>query len=162
SEQDGYTRYELQAPGSAKFRILYEVTAATPGATAFYNPIRKGSTASDEHVTDRATGEPLEFSTVSGEEARAQGLANADLATDYIRVQLARPVPDHGGQGRLLIEKTYEDKASYFVDPKTSELVFSRPLGIKRNAVVLPPGFELVGCNFPSQVLEEADGRIAV
>ena len=28
--------------------------------------------------------------------------------------------------------------------------------------MVLPPGFELVGCNVPSQVLSEADGRIAI
>ena len=28
--------------------------------------------------------------------------------------------------------------------------------------MVLPPGFELVACNFPSQVLQESDGRVAV
>ena len=33
-ESDGYTRYELLAPGSHKFRILYEITASAPGATA--------------------------------------------------------------------------------------------------------------------------------
>ena len=35
-------------------------------------------------------------------------------------------------------------------------------LGIRRNAVVLPAGYELVACNVPSQVLTERDGRIAV
>ena len=39
----------------------------------------------------------------------------------------------------------------------TEALVFDRPLGIKRNAVILPPGYQLVSCNVPSQVLEEAE-----
>ena len=55
TEGDAYTRYELLAPGSAKFLIIYEVTATTPGATYFYNPIRKGSVATDESVVDRST-----------------------------------------------------------------------------------------------------------
>ena len=41
-------------------------------------------------------------------------------------------------------------------------LVFDRPLGIKRNAVVLPAGYEIVSCNIPSQVIEESDGRIGI
>lgn len=41
TDSDAYTRYELLAPGSAKFRIIYEVTATTPGATYYFNPIRK-------------------------------------------------------------------------------------------------------------------------
>jgi hypothetical protein len=40
--------------------------------------------------------------------------------------------------------------------------VFSRTLGIRRDAVVLPAGFELVACNVPAQVLSEKDGRIRV
>ena len=59
TESDAYTRYELLAPGSAKFRIIYEVTANTAGATYYFNPIRKGSVATDESVFDRATGKPL-------------------------------------------------------------------------------------------------------
>jgi hypothetical protein len=162
TEQDAYTRYELLDPGSAKFRIIYEVTDATPGATVYFNPIRKGSKASDERVSDRSTGLPLKFSVVSGTQAKAEGLSDAEADTDYIRVELARPVPANGGQARILIEKTYEDPKSYFTDPKTGEIVFDRPLGIKRNSVVLPKGFELSGCNFPSQVLQEKDGRIAI
>ena len=61
-EADAYTRYELLAPGSAKFRIVYEVTATTPGATYYFNPIRKGSIATDESVVDRASGKPLALS----------------------------------------------------------------------------------------------------
>ena len=57
--QDEYTRYELLAPETASFRIVYDVTAVTPGAMYFFNPIRKGSEASDESVIDLMTGQPL-------------------------------------------------------------------------------------------------------
>jgi hypothetical protein len=158
-DADEYTRYELLEPGSAKFRILYEVTATTPGATVFYNVIRKGSRATREAVFDRATGAALPFEVVDGKRAREDGLADAEAETSYIRVRLRRPVPQPGEQ-RLLIDKTYEDAASYFMEGE--RLVFARSLAIKRNAVVLPAGYELVGCNVPAQVLSEADGRIAV
>jgi len=154
-----YTRYELLAPGSGKFRILYEVWATTPGARFFFNPIRKGSIASDESVTDLASGLPLRFQEVDGATALASGLAGADTGTRYIRVELPRPVPSPGTV-RILIDKTYEDPKSYFVDQ--GELVFSRSLGIKRNAVVLPAGYELVRTNVPSQVLTGADGRTLI
>jgi hypothetical protein len=159
-ETDEYTRYKLLAPETAQFHILYEVTAIAPGATVFFNPIRKGSEASGERVTDRMTGKELRFEVVSGEEARKGGLARADLETDYIRIHLPRPVPADGGQVRLLIEKTYKDPKSYFREGDT--IVFSRSLGIRRNSVVLPAGFELVSCNVPSQVLSEPDGRIKI
>jgi hypothetical protein len=160
TQADDYTRYELLAPGSAKFRIIYEVSATTPGARYFFNPIRKGSIASDERVIDRATGAPLRFETVNGTVARAGGVRGADSTQEYIRVALARPVPADGGEARVLIDKTYEDAKSYFVDG--ADIVFNRPLGIKRNAIVLPAGYELVACNYPSQILQEADGRIKI
>jgi len=159
TEADEYTRYELLAPDSAQFHILYEVTATTPGATLFFNPIRKGSTASGEAVYDRHTGRPLAFEVVSGVQARAEGYAEADPDTPYIKIKLARPVPTQG-ETRLLIEKTYKDAKSYL--QQGDQIVFSRSLGIKRNAVVLPAGYELVACNVPSQVRREADGRIVV
>jgi hypothetical protein len=158
TESGEYTRYELFAPDSASFKILYEVTATTPGAKVFFNPIRKGSVASDEVVYDAMTGEPLKFEIVPGEEARRDPLmADADAAGSYIKVQLARPVPPEG-QGRLVIVKTYKDAKSYYRDGDA--IVFNRGLGIKRNSVILPPGYELVGCNVPSQVLLESDGRV--
>ncbi|HEU5217048.1 MAG TPA: hypothetical protein VFU23_00215 [Gemmatimonadales bacterium] len=154
-----YTRYELLAPGSGKFRILYEVWATTPGARYFFNPIRKGSIASNEAVYDRATGKSLRFEVVDGFAARANGLAGADTTGSYIRVELARPVPGEG-TARMLIDKTYEDPKSYYEESGT--IVFARSLGIKRNAVVLPRGYELIACNVPSQVLTEPDGRTLI
>ena len=159
-ESDGYTRYELLAPGSHKFRIVYEITASTPGATAYYNPIRPGSVATDEHVTDRASGRPLKLGVIPGTVAKAGGVRSAAPDGQYIRVELARPVPADGGEGRVLIDKTYEDAKSYYQEGEL--IVFERGLGNKRNAVVLPAGYELVSCNYPSQVLQEADGRIKI
>ncbi|HSS49605.1 MAG TPA: hypothetical protein VLX28_11735 [Thermoanaerobaculia bacterium] len=159
-ESDEYTLYELLDPDSSQFHILFEVTAITPGATSYFNPIRKGSTASGESVRDQATSQPLQFEVVSGEEARKSGLPEADLATDYIRVHLPRPVPAEGGI-RLLIEKTYKDAKSYAREGP-NRIVFSRTLGIRRNSIVLPAGFELIGCNYPSQIVTGPDGRIKV
>jgi hypothetical protein len=160
TEADAYSRYELLAPGSGRFHILYEVTATTPGALVYDNPIRRGSIATDERVTDLATGRPLAHETVTAAAARADGV-EGDVADAYLRVTLARPVPAGGGGGRILIEKTYEDAKSYRAEAG-GEIVFDRSLGIKRNTVVLPLGYELVACNFPSQILREADGRVKI
>jgi hypothetical protein len=160
TESDEYTRYELLAPGSGRFKITYEVTATTAGAKYYYNPIRKGSAASEESVLDAMTGQPLKFEIVSGADARKDALmADADLDMNFIKVALARPVAANG-QGRIVIVKTYEDAKSYFVDGKT--IVFDRPLGVRRNKVVLPAGYEVVGLTVPSQLLTESDGRIAI
>ncbi len=160
TETDEYTRYELLSPDTSSFKIYYEVTATTAGAKYFYNPIRKGSVASDESVFDAMLGVPLKFEVVSGAEARKDPLMqDAELGTDYIKVTLARPVPERG-QGRVLIIKTYQDAKSYHRDGNA--IVFDRPLGVKRNKVVLPLGYEVVGLTVPSQILTEHDGRIAI
>lgn len=159
TQADDYTRYELQAPGSGAFRIIYDVTATTPGATRFYNSIRAGAESMVHGVTDRHTGAPLPWRVVSGEEARRRAHPTASLNGRYIEVDLARSVPAGGG-GRVRIDKTYTDTASYRVE--AGGIVFTRALGIARNSVVLPAGYELASVNVPSQVNVEADGRIRV
>lgn len=160
TEADEYTRYELLEPETASFRIYYEVTATTAGAKYFYNPIRKGSVASDESVYDAMLGTPLHFEVVHGAQARKDPLVpDADPDTDYIKVTLARPVPERG-QARVVIVKTYKDAHSYYHEGNA--IVFNRPLGVKRNKVVLPAGYEVVGLTVPSQILSEKDGRIAI
>jgi hypothetical protein len=159
TQEDDYTRYELLAPGTGQFRILYEVTSTTPGARFFFNTIRPGSVASNEHVIDAMTGRELKFDVVKGTQARAEGHPGADANTDYIKVYLARPVPANG-QARLLIDKTYADAKSYYKDGDA--IVFDRSLGIRRNSVVLPAGYRLVSVNVPSQVVPQADGRLMV
>ncbi|MEY4634921.1 MAG: hypothetical protein RJA55_719 [Acidobacteriota bacterium] len=159
TQEDDYTRYELLGPDTAQFRILYEVTATRAGAPFFFNAIRRGSIATDERVTDMATGLPLKWEVVTGQQARAEGHPTADLETEWLKVHLARPVPK-GGEARVLIDKTYKDAKSYFRDGDT--IVFDRSLGIRRNAVVLPFGYRLISCNVPSQVMATADGRVMI
>ena len=159
TQEDDYTRYELLGPDTAQFRILYEVTATTAGAPYFFNAIRKGSIATDESVVDLMTGQQLKWEVVSGAQARKEGHPTADLETEWLKVFLARPVPK-GGEGRVLIDKTYKDAKSYYRDGDT--IVFDRSLGIRRNAVVLPPGYRLISCNVPSQVMATPDGRVMI
>lgn len=160
SSADTYTRYELLPVTTNSFRIYYDVSAATEGATRYYNPIRRGSDPDVHGVYDRMTGEPLDWSLVDGKDAKASGLL-PDAANDsqYIRIELTRPVPADG-RGRMLIDKTYKDAASYFANGDV--ITFSRTLGVKRNAVTLPAGYELVSVNYPSQVTSREDGRIEV
>ncbi len=157
TQSDDYTLYELQAPGSSAFRIFYDVSATTAGALFYYNTIRAGAEEEVHGVTDLHTGDALAWEIVDGAHARAHGHPRASLESRYIKVTLARPVPE-GGQARVRIDKTYIDGNSYHVDGR--DLVFERSLGIRRNAVVLPPGYELVEANYPVQVDTETDGRV--
>ena len=158
---DELTVYDLLAPATHSFDIIYDVTATREGAPYFFNPIRVGSIATKERVIDRATGKPLEFEVVDGKSAKAGGFVSmrtADTA-QFLRVKLARPVPK-GAETRIRIYKTYTDAPSYY--EKDDGFVFDRPLGIKRNVVILPKGYELVGSASPAMVSMEADGRIHV
>jgi hypothetical protein len=159
TQTDDYTRYELLEPGSASFRIIYDVSATAAGTRHYFNTIRAGAEARVHGVLDLATGRPLEWRVVGGADARALGMENASPDARYIAVTLARPVPA-GGQGRIRIDKTYRDTASYRV--AADRVVFERSLGIDRNAIVLPAGYELVAANFPAQVALETDRRIKV
>ncbi len=156
---DDFTVYELLAPSTHSFDIIYDVTQTREGSAYFYNPIRPGSVATKERVVDLATGKPLEFDVVDGKTAKAAGGVGARTADDsqYLRVKLARPVPK-GAETRIRIYKTYTDPPSYY--EKDNTLVFDRPLGIKRNVVVLPKGYEVVGSASPGIVTTDPDGRI--
>src|SRR5205823_12850598 len=122
---------------SHQFAITYDVTQDREGAELFFNPIRIGSVATKERVLARATGKELPFEVVSGKLAKESGLVSPKTADDaqFIRVHLPAAVPK-GGETRIRILKTYTDAASYSV--KDGNLVFERPLGIKRNVVLLP------------------------
>ena len=159
---DEFTLYELLPPDTHQFAITYDVTATRDGARYFLNPIRPGSTASKERVIDRSSGKELEFETVSGKDAKAEGLVSARAADAalFLKVHLPGPVPKNG-ETRIRIFKTYTDAPSYYVN-SSGDLIFDRPLGIKRNVVVLPANWELIGCASPGIVSTQADGRIRV
>ena len=161
---DTYTRYELLAPESHQFKIYYEVTETRPGAKYHFNAIREGSDASDESVIDLATGKPLKFEVVTGAQAAEVSgdksnpqAERFNPASKYIQVHLAHPVPARG-EYRLAIIKTYKDDKSYYTEGDA--IVFKRPLGIPRDSVVLPPGYEIVSSSVATQVLSESDGRL--
>ena len=155
---DTYTRYELLAPETHQFKIYYEVTETRAGARFHFNAIREGSDASDESVVDLATGKSLKFEVVTGAEAKTDSPSENFTATGhYIKVFLAHAVPA-GGEYRLAIIKTYKDDKSYYTDG--DQIVFKRPLGIPRDSVVLPAGYEIVSCSVATQVLKETDGRL--
>jgi hypothetical protein len=155
---DTYTRYELLSPETHQFKIYYEVTETRAGARFHFNPIREGSQASDESVVDLATGQPLKFEVVTGEQAKKDSPAeNFSPKGQFIKVILAHPVPERG-EYRLAIIKTYKDEKSYYSEG--DQIVFKRPLGIPRNSVLLPAGYEITSSSVATQVLTETDGRV--
>src|SRR6059058_962973 len=155
---DTYTRYELLAPETHQFKIYYEVTETRAGARYHFNQIREGSEASDESVIDLATGKALKFEVVSGAQAKTDSPSeNFPPAAHYIKVYLAHAIPA-GGEYRIAIIKTYKDDKSYYTEG--DRIVFKRPLGIPRDSIVLPAGYEIISCSVAAQVLMEADGRL--
>jgi hypothetical protein len=155
---DTYTRYELLAPESHQFKIYYEVTETRAGSRFHFNQIREGSEASDESVVDLATGKPLKFEILTGAQAKVDSKSeNFGATAHYIKVHLAHSVPERG-EYRLAIIKTYKDDKSYYIEG--DQIVFKRPLGIPRDSIVLPAGYEIVSCSVATQVLREADGRL--
>lgn len=158
---DEFTLYDLLPPETHQFAITYDVTATKEGSPYFLNPIRPGSVSTKERVIERSTGKELKFDVVTGKEAKAAGLLPAETPdkAEFIKVSLPGPVPK-GGETRIRIFKTYTDPASYTVTD--GNLTFIRPLGIKRNVVLLPKGWELIECGSPAIVSTDTDGRIRV
>ena len=158
--ENDFTVYELLAPDTHKFAIIYDVATSVEGAKFYLNPIRRGSKASDERVLDLATNKPLKFATVDAKAARESGLRGT-VPDDslFLKVYLAAPVAKNG-QARIRIYKTYEDAPSFYA--QGDRIIFDRPLGIKRNVVVLPAGYELIESTVPSIVSIQPDGRVRI
>ena len=132
-----HARYELLAPSTSSYRITYDLSLVTPGATSYLDTIPVGTQVSDVSVLDFMSGAPLSFKEADGR----------------LNITLARPVPK-GGQSRIRILKTPGDGRS-------RQLRFERSSNSRRVAVVLPKNFELIRTDRPVQVIQEADGRIA-
>jgi hypothetical protein len=158
---DEFTLYDLQPPETHQFAITYDVTATKEGSPYFLNPIRPGSVSTKERVIERSSRKELKFEVVNGKDAKAAGILPAETPdkAEFIKVTLPAPVPK-GGETRIRIFKTYTDPPSYTITD--GNLVFIRPLGIKRNVVLLPKGWELIECGSPAMVSTDADGRVRV
>jgi hypothetical protein len=160
AERD-FTVYELLAPDSHKSSIVYDTATSEEGSAFYLNPIRRGSVASGERVIDRATGKELTWETVDGKTAKQAGLRPAASPDDqdYLKVKLASPVPKNG-EARIRIFKVYEDAKSYYASGQ--QIVFERGLGIRRNVVILPAGYELIGSSVPVTVSVQPDDRVRI
>lgn len=159
--EDEFTLYELLAPDTHRFAITYDVSTGVEGARFFFNPIREGSVSTDEKVMDPRTGKDLKWEIVKGKEAKATGLVRESVRDGSLFVKIHLPAPvARGSETRLRIYKTYFDPKSYTIEG--DRIVFDRGLAIRRNAVLLPAGYELVGCSVPAIVSTEKDGRVKV
>lgn len=157
---DEMTVYDLLQPETHQFAIRYDTAATDVGSTFYDNIIRPGSEASGEKVIDRSTGKELPFDLIDGKQAKKDGQADPDTADDtkFIKIRLAHPVPDNG-EYRLRILKTYKDPKSYYTN--SNDVVFERSLGVKRNVILLPAGYEVVACSVPAMV-DIQDGRVRI
>ncbi len=156
---DAYTQYELlDDPHSHAFRIIYLPQETRAGSTLLINGTRHGSDGGGIEVYDPRTGEPLKFEYIGGDEARARKLPGQFVPEDhYIVAQLPRPVPV-GGEGRVLIYKTYKDERTYYAEG--DQMVWVRALSAMRFGVVLPRGYAFASANIASQVTTMPDGRL--
>ena len=158
--QEAYTEYALlDDPATASFRIMYMPLEKEPGAKILINGTRHGSDGGDIAVWDPRTGKPLEFDYIGGDEAVDRGLPGRFRPEDhYIVAQLTRPVPQ-GGEARVVIEKTYRDRRTYYADGPDG-IVWVRGLSAMRFGVILPTGYLLDSVDIASQLSVLADGRL--
>ncbi len=137
---DRYTRYELMDPAAGTYRVIDDLST-TGGATFTLSPVG-GTTMAVVVVTDRHSGATVAHQVREG------------------RVVVAlRDVPAPG-ENRLRFQYTATNTRTF--SGSGADAVFAVTPDAARNAVVLPAGWELVGCNVPAQVIEEADGRLNV
>jgi len=156
---DEMTVYELLAPSTHSFDIVYDVTATREGSPYFSHVLPQDAVESKERAIDRATGKPLEWEIVDGRSASAFGPISAPDNVRYLRVKLLSPVPANA-ETRIRIYKTLTGPSLYY--ETDNGFVFDQQLYVKRNVVVLPKGYELVGSASPATVSTDRDGRIRV
>jgi hypothetical protein len=159
AHQDREIVYFLQAPESHAFDLYHDYTESRPGVAAYYNVVRKGSTASNPKGRVLDTGEELRVETVKGKtllEAKADVGEALDPDSDVVVIRF-KPAAK-GGSVRLRISETYTDPNRYGL--RGDELVWDRTFGRPRNAVVLPARWFLTASSIPAVVSETEDGRI--
>ena len=159
AHQDRTIVYFLQPPETHAFDLYHDYTESRPGVDAYYNVVRKGSTASNPKGRILDTGEELRVENVKGDALIKAKVDVGDELTPDADVVVIRFKPvAAGGSVRLRISETYTDPGRYGV--RGDELVWDRSFGRPRNAVVLPAGWYLTDSSIPAVVSETADGRI--
>ena len=159
AHQDRTIVYFLQPPETHAFDLYHDYTESRPGVAAYYNVVRKGSTASNARARILDTGEELRVESVKGQSLLDAGVDVGDpvQGEDDVVVAHFTPVPP-GGSVRLRISETYKDPLRYAL--RGDELVWDRSFGRPRNAVVLPQGYYLTASSIPACISETEDGRI--
>jgi hypothetical protein len=159
AHQDREIVYFLQPPETHAFDLYHDYTESRPGVAAYYNVVRKGSTASNPKGRVLDTGEDLRVENVKGKvllESKADVGESLEPDSDVVVIRF-KPVPK-GGSLRLRISETYTDASRYGL--RGEELVWDRSFGRSRNAIVLPAGWYLTASSIPAVVSETEDGRI--
>lgn len=137
---DRYSRYELGNPADGVYRVIDDWTVH--GSGTFTINTAPGATISDLVITDRYSNEAVAGSVTD------RGIVVPNL----------RQVPAPG-EVRLRVQYTVRDRN--VLSQSGSEAVFTLTTAGKRNAIVVPAGYELLESNVPTQVIEE-DGRLNV
>jgi hypothetical protein len=147
--------------------VLTRAVIFREGATLHLNGTRRGSEETGLSASDLASGREIEASLVSGPALLAEGagdqIGNGDASDPesmFSRIELARKVAP-GAEGRVRINKTYEDPLSYFVEDDGT-VVFKRSLGIFRNSVVLPVGYALASSSVNGEIMQLETGQVKV
>jgi hypothetical protein len=140
---DEYVRYDLDAPTTGTFKVMYEVSVTVQDAKEYREAIPRGMTVIDAKATDMMTGQLIDVTKLS----------------DTLVVKLARAVP-RNGQGRVRLEKTVKHQSAYTLDGPTA--VWIEPLVARRGLFILPAGYQLIGCNLPAQIIAQPDGRVSL
>jgi hypothetical protein len=159
ARQDREIVYFLQPPETHAFDLYHDYTESRPGVAAYYNVVRKGSTASGPRARILDTGEELRVETVKGQPLLERKVDVGDaLAPDSDVVVIHFKPVTRGASVRLRISETYTDPARYGL--RGDELVWDRSFGRPRNAVVLPAGWYLTNSSVPAVVSLTDDGRL--
>ena len=112
-------------------------------------------------MLDRATGKELPVKPpMESRQRKTVGRIRTQKTIRIVRKFVFRIRCRKDGEFRIRILKTYKDPKSYYTN-SSDAIVFDRSLGIKRNIVILPAGFELVGCSVPAMV-DIQNGRVRV
>lgn len=152
SEQDPYTRIELQDPQASSFRFIRDVAVTTEAEREYMMLLWPGTKATNVKAIDLMTGATVTSAlTVLGS---ADGGSHPAL-----KVALARAVPKQG-QVRMRVDMNVNNAQMFKRTGATAS--FTLPFHHSRGTIVLPAGYELLSSDIPAQILTEADGRIAV
>jgi hypothetical protein len=163
AEQDREIIYWLHTPETHQFSFSHDFNIVRPGQKYAHSFVRKGSTVTDDITfIDLDTGKRLKTQKVTGKDVNELGYYPEPTDAEDIVVQgeLLAPVPN-GGSVRIRVKETYTDAERYYVD-KNGGFVWDRTFGRPRNVMVLPSGWMLVSCSFPSIISEDKEGRIVV